>query len=130
MVLQLQINEETEWLRFIDDRTYVGVQTIEVYHGNAVFSSEDEAWRVEWRERESRNSRDGHRCPEDRLWYVGSRMTIPSGPDLTPEYVVFFERFQQWGERLLRDGYLGRQGLSLILTVSYPPTPKRRWLTT
>ena len=45
----MQINEETEWLRFIDDRTYVGVQTIEVYHGNAVFSSEDEAWRVEWR---------------------------------------------------------------------------------
>lgn len=120
VVMHLHINEETEWLRvFQDGRTYMGVESLQFYHGYRARTQPGVSWRVDgWGSREGqRNERGGMDCRDrepNGLWWVGAPLTIDEslqGADRT-----FEVNFQTWSQRLFNDGYASSRGLRLIVT--------------
>lgn len=68
-------------------------------------------------EREGRNARDGYRCRDGSVWYIGSPRELPT-PVQNPNNQVYFNRLQAWGLSLFQSGYVSSEALGLITTVS------------
>lgn len=120
-VFHLHINTNAQWLEnFNDDgRTYLGIEGVSVYHGQITYYPRD-SWRVSNRDSDSNtgeglNRRDGFNCPRDLggQWYVGRQLNAPA--DSTAEDRAWYTALQNWGSFLLRNGYVGTTGLSVIL---------------
>lgn len=116
VVFHFHMNVETAWVARVGGRTRVGVQAVRVFHGTESNERAGQAWRVDGTGDGA--YRDGFRCPEDALWYVGAETTLPGNQD--DRDAEFFNLFQRWGRRLFDEGYLATRGLNLIFTVSPP----------
>ncbi|KAK2763376.1 glycosylhydrolase family 18-9 [Colletotrichum kahawae] len=115
VVFHMHIDVDTDWLRTINGRTHVGIRSIQVFHGYESNVHNGNAWRVDNTDG-NRNSRDGFRCREEgALWFPGAAVQLPIGTG-TESDELFFSQFQQWGERLFNDGYMGSRALELILS--------------
>lgn len=99
----------TPWLASFNGRTHVGVTSLQVFHGQEP-NQITGAWRVDSLNG-VRNARDGFDCPEniDGYWYVGAPR------DNLPTDDAFYDTFHRWGVSLFESGYLGSEGVSLIL---------------
>ncbi|GJC97834.1 Chitinase [Colletotrichum higginsianum IMI 349063] len=115
VVFHMHIDEGTQWLRTINGRTHVGIRSVQVFHGYESNVRGNTAWRVENTDGR-RNSRDGLTCEEEEaVWYPGADVELPIGTG-TESDDVFYRQFQQWGDRLFNDSYMGSRALELLLS--------------
>lgn len=111
VVFHLHMLEDSEMLRSIQGRTYMGVNRITMFHGQNV-RWQGGAWRVDNRDFGGLNARDGFDCAEEEeLWYVGSPR---SNSALQGNELRFFNTLQTWAVNLYNNGYVGDAALSLI----------------
>ncbi|KAK4233286.1 glycosylhydrolase family 18-9 [Achaetomium macrosporum] len=114
VVVHLHINERTNWLRSFNGRTYVGIQSVQIFHGQETNEIEGQgAWRVD--NTGSRSTRRGYRCPENTLWYFGAPVAIPGSSPADEAMRQYWQNLRDWALRLFNSGYVASPGLSLIL---------------
>ncbi|KAK8135001.1 hypothetical protein PG984_007013 [Apiospora sp. TS-2023a] len=129
VVFHLHIDvDNTEWLRRINDRTYVGVASIQVMHAQAWTdnSQEEGDWRVNVRLRrggtQGRTARDGFDCQGTHVWYVGSAPSESLPPQADdPNDARYVRLLREWGRTLFEDEFVSSAAVELITEVR----PKR-----
>ncbi|KAL0471580.1 hypothetical protein QR685DRAFT_207802 [Neurospora intermedia] len=114
VVFHFHINADFDrypYLREVNGRTYIGVQSISVFHANEFNSrSGGGAWRVQGNVNvDTRVRRDGFVCPEDELWYIGTDEGLPLISD------ELQRNLRQWARNLFEDDYLASESIALIM---------------
>ncbi|KAI5455806.1 chitinase [Mariannaea sp. PMI_226] len=114
VVFHLHMDPETEWLREIQGRTYVGITSVQFFHSQWVNQRGSTVWRAQGAGQ--RATRDGIDCPVDlrSVWYIGSPRDFPTD-GVSAEDLRVMEALQSWGEVLFNQGYVGFPAMSLIL---------------
>jgi hypothetical protein len=112
----LHMNRESEMLRTIAGRTYMGIAHITLFHGQESEEERDGSWRVANREAYGVNGRTGLDCPElgggiESLWYIGSPQNLQG---LSASEQRFWNHLNAWAVDLFNTGYTGNAGQSLI----------------
>ncbi|KAM5437742.1 putative chitinase [Microsporum ferrugineum] len=114
VIFHLHMDPESEILRNVGGRTYIGITYITVFHSQD-YRGHERGWRVQVTQTGYENERDGFDCPQDEYssaWYIG---TVHDASQLSPEDQAFYMELDTWGRRLFNDGYTGRLGTSAII---------------